>query len=274
MDRRHRRLAAPRDAANGRKLFGDICARCHGNRGGGYQEVGSGTGIGRRAFLATSTDGFLRHIIRHGKSATAMRRFSRASATAVANLDAGEVLRLTLGMAAVTLLSIAPYAGSCPVAARLTRGSGVGPGRIFSHDALALLPLALFYHLAHNAMHLLTEGGAVLPLLSDPLGRGQSLFGTATMRVGHLLSDGALGAVQLALALVGHLVALRVAHRIFRRRECGACAGLGPTPTPALRLRLGRPVIDAELCVGRGLCIAACPTRPAALRLVPLGGSA
>lgn len=129
----------------------------------------------------------------------------------------GEVLSFTLGMAAVTLLPIALYAGSSHLAARLTRGSGVGARRIFTHYALALLPLALFYHLAHNAMHLLTEGGAVLPLLSDPLGRGHDLFGTATVRVGHLLSDGALWAVQLALVLVGHLFALLVAHRISRR---------------------------------------------------------
>lgn len=79
------------EVARGEKLFGDICARCHGNHGGGYQEAGSGTGIGRRAFLVTATDGFLRYIIRHGKSATAMRPFSRKSPTAVANLDAGEI---------------------------------------------------------------------------------------------------------------------------------------------------------------------------------------
>lgn len=60
----------------------------------------------------------------------------------------------------------------------------------------------------------------------------------------------------------------------FRGPECGACAGLCPTPTPALRLRLGRPVIDADLCVGCGLCMPACPTRPVALRLAPLGDAA
>ncbi|MCA9772736.1 MAG: 4Fe-4S binding protein, partial [Myxococcales bacterium] len=47
--------------------------------------------------------------------------------------------------------------------------------------------------------------------------------------------------------------------------ECGACAGLCPTETPALRLTRGRPVVDDDACVGCGLCIEACPTSPKAL---------
>lgn len=56
----------------------------------------------------------------------------------------------------------------------------------------------------------------------------------------------------------------------YRGPECGACAGLCPTEAPALTLRLGRPRIDAALCVGCGLCIPACPVRPSALALAPL----
>jgi len=56
----------------------------------------------------------------------------------------------------------------------------------------------------------------------------------------------------------------------FRGPECGACQGLCPAGVEALRLQRGRPVIDEAQCVGCGLCIEACPTRPAALQLVPL----
>ena len=57
----------------------------------------------------------------------------------------------------------------------------------------------------------------------------------------------------------------------FRGPECGACAKLCPDgATGALTLRLGRPVIDLELCVGCGLCIDACITTPSSIELLPL----
>ncbi len=56
----------------------------------------------------------------------------------------------------------------------------------------------------------------------------------------------------------------------FRGPECGACAGLCPEGVEALTLLRGRPSVDAASCVGCGLCIEACPVRPAALKLDPL----
>ena len=51
----------------------------------------------------------------------------------------------------------------------------------------------------------------------------------------------------------------------FRGPECGACHGLCPTDKPALRLDGKHPVVEADECIGCGLCIDACPTRPAAI---------
>ncbi|MCA9538074.1 MAG: c-type cytochrome [Myxococcales bacterium] len=79
------------DAIAGQGTFQHICATCHGRSGAGYQESGSGTGIGRRAFLSTVTDGYLRYVIKHGKSQTAMRPFAEGAKTAVANLSSDEI---------------------------------------------------------------------------------------------------------------------------------------------------------------------------------------
>lgn len=51
----------------------------------------------------------------------------------------------------------------------------------------------------------------------------------------------------------------------FMGPECGACAGLCPSEAQALRLRAGRPEVDADACTGCGLCIEACPTSPKAI---------
>ena len=74
------------DAERGKVLFTAVCANCHGRSGSGYQEAGSGSGIGRKVFLDVVTDGYLRHIIKNGKSGTAMGAFAEKSRTAVANL--------------------------------------------------------------------------------------------------------------------------------------------------------------------------------------------
>jgi polyferredoxin len=123
----------------------------------------------------------------------------------------------SIGMALACVLPIALYWLSCKAAAHLVRGSGVDTRKIFLAYSYSLLPIALFYHMAHNAMHLLMEGGAIVPMLSDPLGRGADYFGTAGVQLGHLLSDQALWYFQLGLILVGHLVGIVVAHQISRR---------------------------------------------------------
>jgi len=74
-------------AKAGEQIFSHICAGCHGAHGGGYQETANGTGIGREAFLSVVSNGYLRYIIKYGKSGSKMRPFSRYSKVAVANLD-------------------------------------------------------------------------------------------------------------------------------------------------------------------------------------------
>ena len=44
---------------------------------------------------------------------------------------------------------------------------------------LSLVPIAFVYVVAHYATLFLIQGQYAVPLLSDPLGRGWNLFGTA-----------------------------------------------------------------------------------------------
>ncbi len=67
------------DVAEGEKIFKSICSGCHGRHGGGYQETANGTGIGRKAFLTAATNGYLRYIIKHGKTGSKMKGFTHGS---------------------------------------------------------------------------------------------------------------------------------------------------------------------------------------------------
>ncbi|MDQ6950249.1 MAG: c-type cytochrome [Mariprofundales bacterium] len=74
--------AAKGDAKRGAMLFSSICATCHGVGGRGYEEGHTGAAIGDSDFLRVASDGFMRYVIKHGRSGTAMRGFSGAEAMA------------------------------------------------------------------------------------------------------------------------------------------------------------------------------------------------
>ncbi len=83
----------------------------------------------------------------------------------------------------------------------------------FVRYAYALLPIALFYHIAHNLEHLLMEGPKVIALMSDPMGWNWNLFGTATWSIPPLISLDKLWLAQIFLVLVGHVYSLWIAQK-------------------------------------------------------------
>ena len=90
-------------------------------------------------------------------------------------------------------------------------------GRIMRNFSLPVLALALFYHLAHNLGHFVSEAAAILPALSDPLGRGWDLLGTAAFTPAPLLGQEWIWGLQLALIMLGHCYALCSAAKVIRR---------------------------------------------------------
>jgi hypothetical protein len=76
------------------------------------------------------------------------------------------------------------------------------------------LPIALFYHLAHNLEHLLIEGPKALKLALDPFGYGWNFFGAVDLSVPPLVSLDVLWILQIMLVLVGHVYSLWAAGRV------------------------------------------------------------
>jgi len=75
------------------------------------------------------------------------------------------------------------------------------------------VPIALAYSVAHYFSLLVFEGQNGWRLLSDPLGRGWDLFGTAGQTIDYLaLSTGTIAVTQTAAIIVGHVAGVALAH--------------------------------------------------------------
>jgi hypothetical protein len=134
-----------------------------------------------------------------------------AGATGMAWLGA-----FSVGMAAMLVLPAAVYWGICRLMAWSAGDGRHTSGTLFVRFSYALLPIALFYHLAHNVQHILFESTKLVRAASDPFGWGWNIFGTAHQSVGALLPVEVGWALQVALVLVGHVYAIVIAHRTAR----------------------------------------------------------
>ncbi len=114
----------------------------------------------------------------------------------------------TVGLVWVVALVGLAYHLACRSGGRLT-----GDPDFAARFGASLVPILVGYDLAHYFSLLLLEGQAFLALASDPLGWGWDLFGTVDHAVNWtLVSTTTVGWVQLASIVVGHLVAVLVAH--------------------------------------------------------------
>ena len=116
----------------------------------------------------------------------------------------------TVGLVwAVTLVAAAFY-GAMWAGARVAGRRPAEMARSFIHS---LVPIALAYAVAHYFSLLLLDGQSALALVSDPLGRGWDVFGTAGRRVDYLLvSAAAIAFVQAGSIVVGHVAGVITAH--------------------------------------------------------------
>jgi len=148
-------------------------------------------------------------------------------------LPLGQIASFSLGMLGLMAFPILIYTVLVWISYKLTTGSAVlarssdhngsrqtGAATYYDYFiryAYCVLPIALFYHLAHNLEHLLMEGQKVLALISDPFGWGWNVFGTARWVVPPLVSLDVLWILQVTLVAIGHVYSLWAASRITRR---------------------------------------------------------
>jgi polyferredoxin len=88
---------------------------------------------------------------------------------------------------------------------------------IFVHYSYALLPVALFYHVAHNISHFNMEGLKILPVLSDPFGWGWNIFGTGGWEVSSIVQGGSVTVLQFGIILIGLVTSITISYRISER---------------------------------------------------------
>ena len=84
----------------------------------------------------------------------------------------------------------------------------------------SLIPIAFVYNVSHYFTLLFSDGPRLLPLISDPFGVGENLFGTAHFAQQPIIPPANfVWHTQVSLILLGHLVSVYLAHiqaqRIF-----------------------------------------------------------
>jgi len=121
-----------------------------------------------------------------------------------------------VGMLGVWLFFLLAYLAACLATARLLRNRSTGAvARLF---ALTLVPIVVAYNVAHNFYYLLVQGQLLIPLASDPLGRGWNLFGTANQLPDIGIVDARLTwHVAIGAIVVGHVISIWLAHRVALR---------------------------------------------------------
>jgi hypothetical protein len=120
-------------------------------------------------------------------------------------------LTYSVGLVLCILLILAVYrVGILGVRSVSERYSSTQLWRTFAHT---LVPISFAYVLAHYFSLLLWQSQAMGYLISDPLGNGANLFGTAGFQIDyHVISYAGIWYVQVAALVGGHVGGLALAH--------------------------------------------------------------
>ena len=128
-------------------------------------------------------------------------------------LSPGDALELTftLGLIAAVGLVFAVY--RLGIEGMRTVDPSRSASELAGAFAHSLIPIALAYVIAHYVGLLAYQGQAIGYLVSDPLGDGSALFGTANRAIDYSwVSATGIWYVQVVTLVVGHAIGLALAH--------------------------------------------------------------
>ena len=201
------------------------------------------------ALLATVTfDGFLETPLWARLDAAV---FDAASETdslfwTLLGLREDQAVRLvrSLALAGCVLLFFAAYALVCRLTASLSGDRAVDTALLARRFVLTLVPISLAYHVAHYFSLFFIGGQYVIPLLSDPLGRGWNLFGTAGYQVDiGVVTPRLQWTVAVVAVVLGHVIAVYLSHVTALRMFRDARAAL-VSQIPMVLLMIGYTMIS------------------------------
>jgi hypothetical protein len=134
----------------------------------------------------------------------------------------------TLGLIGMILLVAVTYVAATASAGYLGHVRPAGLPGEFAHS---IVPIALGYTVAHYYSLFVIEGQLALVQLSDPLGTGANLLGTAGLAVRtSWITPTSVATIQVVAVVAGHILGVVLAHdravRLFPRRQ--ALAGQLP----------------------------------------------
>jgi hypothetical protein len=164
----------------------------------------------------------------------------------VLQLREDQAVRLvrTFGLLGCVLVFVAGYSVVCWTSAAAAGGRSVGAAIVARRFVLTLVPISLAYHVAHYFSLLFVGGQYAIPLISDPLGWGWDLFGTAGYQVDIAVVTPRLQwAVAVVAVVLGHVIALYLSHvtalRVFGERHAALASQL-----PMVLLMIGYTMLS------------------------------
>ena len=143
-----------------------------------------------------------------------LERFIGIMDTEVLN---GVVIADTLGLLLFPCAFFLVYLLFSGLASRMV-GGRLGSLEIAREFMYTLIPIALAYNIAHFLTLLLIQGQAIIPIASDPFGKGWDLFGTAdyVTDIG-IVTGKSLWFLSVAVVVAGHVTSVYLAHKAAMR---------------------------------------------------------
>lgn len=132
------------------------------------------------------------------------------------NLGFSQATSLEIAFTIGLVIVVAVVAGLYQLGVRGMRNAShidMTPEALAARFAHSLVPIALAYVVAHYFSLLVVQGQAMFYLVSDPLGTGANIFGTATATIDYtIFSATMIWYVQVAALVLGHVAGLILAH--------------------------------------------------------------